>query len=476
MGHRTIGHPNIIFVLSDQHRYASLPWTGVGQVQAPTLARLREQGVSFSRAYSNYPVCSPARAMIMSGKWAQEVGFPHNGFELDPTPDSLGERFARAGYQTSYIGKWHLHAGPDAGDQHCRYIPPGEGRHGFQRMTIWTETNKHCDAAYYDDPGGERISYVGYNAIGMTDQALGFLREAAGVGPGGTGAGSDAGGRSGRSKDPFFLWLNYNPPHPPLDDAPVAALAAYDERSVEFLPNVPSRLAGGEELVPVGAHRSHKTMTLADQIRQYQAHITAVDQQLGRIVGFLEESGLAPDTVLIYTSDHGDMLGSHGLIRKSYFYAESAQVPFLVWGPGRVPGGVETDALFSTIDYYPTLLGLAGIEPAPTARGINHADAIASAGTSSRHDELRTAIPHFATGRDDPAFQHGSRGLRTDRHLYIRSESGVEEVYDYISDPYEDANMAADHSELVRRLREQTRDAMPQAPAVASESPQRKEP
>ena len=181
MGHRTIGHPNIIFVLSDQHRYASLPWTGVCQVQAPTLARLREQGVSFSRAYSNYPVCSPARAMIMSGKWAQEVGFPHCGFELDPTPDSLGERFARAGYRTSYIGKWHLHAGPDAGDQHCRYIPPGEGRHGFQRMTLWTESNKHWDAAYYDDRSGERISYVGYNATGMTDQALGFLREAAGI-------------------------------------------------------------------------------------------------------------------------------------------------------------------------------------------------------------------------------------------------------------------------------------------------------
>jgi arylsulfatase A-like enzyme len=359
----SISRPNIIFVLSDQHRYASLPWTGVGQVRAPTLARLREEGVSFSRCYSNYPICSTARAMIMSGRWPQEVGFPHCGFELRPTPYSLGALFARAGYETCYIGKWHLHAGPDAGDRHCRYIPPGGGRQGFQHMTLWTESNKHWDAAYYDDPSGARVTYTGYNATGMTDQALGFLREVA------------------RRRE---------------------AARGKKGVSVAQSPHTADR-ADGEELVPVGAHRSNVEMPLAEQIRQYQGHITAVDRELGRIVDFVESSGLAANTILVYSSDHGDRLGSHGLIRKSYFYAESAQVPFLVWGPGRVPAGVERDTLFSTIDYYPTLLGLAGIEAPPVARGINQADAITraalpSGAPSALQATRRSAIPHSPSG------------------------------------------------------------------------------
>ncbi len=424
--------PNVLFVLSDQHRYCSLPGVDGCEALAPNLERLQRAGTSFVNCYSNYPVCAPARGMLISGRWPSDTGVVNNLSELDPSDSSLGAVFARGGYQTCFIGKWHLHAGPPATiDGNDRYIPPGPGRHGFERMSVWTETNRHWDSLRYEEGSGAAVRMRGYNATLMTDEALEFLRD--------------------RDTDrPFLLFLSLNPPHPPLDDAPGEFLRLYAGRGLSMRENVPEALASDKQLVPAGAHRNQVTMTLQEQMGQYYAHISAVDAEVGRLVTALEEADALDNTLIVYSSDHGDMLGSHGLLRKGVFYKESAQVPLVLSWPGRIGAGQENEMLLGLIDVYPTLIGLCGLPVPVGARGEDY-----SAGVLRGDSAGSRFVLHFSTGQRDPAFRSGQRGLRTLRHLYV-TDGSKEELFDTLDDPFEMRNLAGDgtHADLRQMLAE----------------------
>ena len=414
--------PNVLFVLSDQHRYCSMPGVDGCEVLAPNLVRLQRAGTSFVNCYSNYPVCAPARGMLLSGRWPSDTGVVNNLSELEPSDSSLGAVFARGGYQTCFIGKWHLHAGPpETVDGNDRYIPPGPGRHGFERMGVWTETNRHWDSLCYEEANGTAVRTRGYNATLMTDEALEFLRD--------------------RDTDrPFFLFLSLNPPHPPLDDAPEEYLRLYADRGLSMRENVPEVLASGKQLVPAGAHRNHVTMTLQEQFGQYYAHISAVDAEVGRLVTALEEADALDNTLIVYSSDHGDMLGSHGLLRKGVFYKESAQVPLVLSWPGRIDAGQENGMLLGLIDIYPTLIGLCGLRAPEGAHGQDHSAGVLRGDRVGSRDVL-----HFSTGQRDPAFRSGRRGLRTHRHLYV-TDGSKEQLFDSLDDPFEMRNLAGDRA------------------------------
>ena len=297
--------PNVLFVFSDQHRFCAMPSVDGCEVLAPNLKRLQRAGTTFVNCYSNYPVCAPARGMLFSGRWPSDTGVVNNLSELKPSSSLLGQVFARGGYETCFIGKWHLHGGPpETVDGNDRYIPPGPGRHGFERMSVWTETNRHWDSLRYDEGSGAAVRTSGYNATLMTDEALAFLR------------------RRDQNR-PFFLFLSLNPPHPPLDDAPPGFLDLYSGRPLAVRMNVPEVLASGERLAPAGAHRNGVTMTLQEQLGQYYAHISAVDAEVGRLIGVLEELDERGNTLIVYSSDHGDMLGSHGLLRKGMYFTRN---------------------------------------------------------------------------------------------------------------------------------------------------------
>ncbi len=392
------------------------------EVIAPNLERLQRAGTTFTNCFSNYPVCAPARGMLMSGRWPSDTGVVNNLSELEPSSSSLAAIFARDGYQTCYIGKWHLHAGPrETVDGNDRYIPPGPGRHGFERMNVWTETNRHWDSVRYEEETGEAVRTRGYNATLMTDEALQFLVER-------------------DPTRPFFLFLSLNPPHPPLDDAPQDGLALYSDRSLSVRQNVPEALSSGAKLVPAGAHRNQVTMTLQEQLGQYYAHISAVDKEIGRLLSALEELDELANTLVVYSSDHGDMLGSQGKLRKGAFYQESAQVPLVLSWPGRIGSGQESEMLVGLIDIFPTLLRLCGLPVPDSARGNDLSTGIlAEQNTGSRY------VLHFSTDQNDPEFRAGSRGLRTKRHLYFTN--GIEEhLFDTLEDPFELRNLAADPS------------------------------
>ena len=436
--------PNVLFVLSDQHRYCSMPGVDGCEVLAPNLERLQRAGTSFTNCFSNYPLCAPARGMLISGRWPSDTGVFNNLSELEPSTSSLGEIFARGGYQTCYIGKWHLHGGPqETVDGNDRYIPPGPGRHGFERMSVWTETNRHWDSVRYEEGSGAAVRTSGYNATLMTDEALEFLS------------------KRDRTR-PFFLVLSLNPPHPPLDDAPPDYLDLYTGRSLSMRQNVPESMASGAQLVPAGAHRNHVTMTLQEQLGQYYAHISAVDAEIGRLLTKLEETDALAETLIVYTSDHGDMLGSHGKLRKGAFFRESAQVPLVLAWPGKIAAGQENEMLIGLIDIYPSLLGLCGLDVPDTARGAD-----LSTGILAKHRTGARYVVHFSTSQDDSGFREGSRGLRTPHHLYFTD--GIEErLFDSVDDPLEMRDLAADseYSNLKALLADCLRRALPPSMSI----------
>ena len=418
------------------------------EVLAPNLERLQRAGTTFTNCFSNYPVCAPARGMLMSGRWPSDTGVVNNLSELEPSSSSLAAIFARDGYQTCYIGKWHLHAGPlETVDGNDRYIPPGPGRHGFERMNVWTETNRHWDSVRYEEGTGKAVRTRGYNATLMTDEALQFLGER-------------------DPMRPFFLFLSLNPPHPPLDDAPPDYLDLYTGRSLSMRQNVPESMASGAQLVPAGAHRNHVTMTLQEQLGQYYAHISAVDAEIGRLLTKLEETDALAETLIVYTSDHGDMLGSHGRLRKGAFFRESAQVPLVLAWPGKIAAGQENEMLIGLIDIYPTLLGLCGLDVPDTARGAD-----LSTGILAKHRTGARYVVHFSTSQDDLGFREGSRGLRTPRHLYFTD--GIEErLFDSVDDPLEMRRPGSGqaYSNLKAMLADCLRRALPPAMSIRQAS------
>lgn len=391
--------PNVLFLFSDEHRAQSLE----PEVRTPHLARLAGQGVSLTRCVSNYPVCSPYRAMLLSGRWPYSTGVVDNALPLPEKETSLGEVFQQAGYATGYIGKWHL-AGREEGRR------PDGVNHGFQFWRPWYATNTHFDKSYYFDDEGRRQVPRGYNATLMTDQAIEFIER--------------------RRAQPWFLMVSWNPPHPNYRDAPPEQLKLYDPEKLPWRANVP--------------RNGRRLDALRLDWQGYNAHITAVDAEVGRLMRRLEELGLAEDTIVIYTSDHGDMMGSQGRMGKRLPHDESALVPFLARWPGRIPAGRPRDELFGTIDIYPSLCALAGITVPGHCEGRELSALLLGRPARAPDSAFLMHIDkhHASGGLNNPAPIF--RGVRTARYTYAAGETGPWVLYDNQEDPYQLHNLVHD--------------------------------
>ena len=329
--------PNVVYIQSDTHRWGAMSFTLTPQAVTPSMEALAGQGVSLDRYYVNLPICTPYRAIMMSGRWPWQQGLMANHMRLgervdmpegEQTRGTIAWAFRDAGYTTGHFGKWHL-GGNDARP------------FGFDRSILWNGTNNHRENTFNVD-GGEDQPWQGEsNATAMTVQALDWIAEQA------------------RGEQPFFAVLSLNPPHGPFHDAPEAKKALYpDERSLPFHP--------------------------LDQIRDFEQHrdyhalISGIDDDLGMVMRRLDELGLAGNTILVYTSDHGAMTGIDGVDygQKRHPNDESSRVPFLVRWPGKIPAAKRMETLASTIDVLPTLAGLCGL--APKLAGTPSAEYLAS--------------------------------------------------------------------------------------------------
>lgn len=406
--------PNVLYVFSDQHRRCSLPGGDVNPVIAPNLDAFRRQNFEMSNCISNYPLCSPHRSMLLSGRWPQQTGVVINGRPLPTTELGLGEQFRRNGYHTGYVGKWHL-AG---GDNH--FVPSGSQRFGFEDWHMWGGTNAHFNSTTWDQETGERKRMDGYNATLMTDEAVTFLNKQKGA------------------EKPWLLVVSWNPPHPPYNP-PEDDRSKYDPASLKLRPNVRFLKDYIAKKGPNYAARDEAA--LRESMQGYYGGITAVDREFGRLLKSLEENGQLDNTIVVYSCDHGDLLGSHGRIGKMTPHEESCHVPFFVQVPGK-QSGKKSEMLFSSIDIYPTLCGLAGIPVPPHCEGRDCSDAIRGTGSKDAEHVFLMANTGEAEGfeADLPSY----RGLRTKAHTYAVMEEGRWCLYDNVKDPYQQTNLVGD--------------------------------
>lgn len=393
--------PNIVFVVADQWRAQAFGYAGDPNVQTPQLDQFERTAINFTQATTGTPVCSPTRASLLTGQRPLTHGIFLNDTPLSPGAVTLAKVLKAEGYVTACIGKWHV-------DGHGRsaYIPR-ERRQGFDYWKVLECTHDYNQSAYYAD-GPEKLTWTGYDAEAQTRDAQKFLAD------------------QSQSGHPFLLWLAWGPPHNPYTTAPERYRARYDAEKIQLRPNVPPQFT-----VPARAY-----------LAGYYAHCTALDDCFGDLMRTLAESGLADNTIVVFTSDHGDMLGSQGQERKQRPWEESVRVPLLF----RLPSNLEmsprrSDALISTEDVMPTLLALCGIKTPRSVEGLDFSRAMGGGpDPSGGAAVIRCVSPFGEYSRAAGGKEY--RGVRTARYTYVRDLKGPWLLYDHETDPFELRNLA----------------------------------
>ncbi len=385
--------PNLLFVFADQMRARSAGYAGCDDVETPWLDRLAGEGTAFTNAISTMPVCTPYRASLLTGRWPLSTGLFLNDVQLSPDEVSIADVLKTQGYQTGYIGKWHLDGPNRAG-----FTPPGPRRQGFDFWAVGNCTHNYFHSLYYRDDDTTPRHWDGYDAHAQTDVAIEYIQ-------------------SRRRDRPWCLFLSWGPPHNPYRMVDKELLARYDAKDLDAPTNCPNprfkELAG------------------------YYAHITALDRDIGRLLTTLDHMGITEETLVVFTSDHGDMLRSHELNRKQWPYEESIHIPLLMRGPNVPSAGYESDTIIGPVDMMPTLLSLLGVPIPKTVEGMDLSKNIRGGG---RDSILIHAICPFGECPEMPEY----RGVRTKRYTYTRKLAGPWMLFDNQEEPDQLHNLVDD--------------------------------
>ncbi|MHC4477583.1 MAG: sulfatase family protein [Planctomycetota bacterium] len=410
---RTRRRPNVVFLLADQWRGQATGYAGDPNAITPNLDELAKESINFSNAVSGCPVCCPYRASLITGRYPLTHGVFLNDVRLNNAAVSIAQAYNNARYETAYIGKWHLD-----GDHRSAFIPR-ERRQGFKFWKALGCTHDYNNSFYYADEN-VKLKWEGYDAIAQTKEAQRYIR----------GHADDKG---------FVLFLSWGPPHSPYHTAPQRYNDLFKDKPLTLRPNVPKE------------HEEQARKALAG----YYAHIAALDDCVGMIVRTLKELGLEDDTILVFTSDHGDMLYSQGQRKKQRPWDESIMVPFLVRYPaahGRT--GRTIDMPINTPDIMPTLLGLSGVEVPDTVEGADFSDIIRGTKEPEDNAALITCPSPFGQWKRKKHGGREYRGVRTRQHTYVRNLTGPWLLYDNKRDPYQLDNLCnkPEHSKLQKEL------------------------
>jgi uncharacterized sulfatase len=405
--------PNIIFFFSDQQRWDTVGAYGQPLDVTPNFDRLADEGVKFENAFTCQPVCGPARSCLQTGKYATETGCFRNNIALPQDQKTVAHWLSEAGYEVGYIGKWHLASTGE--QQNFRTKPvPLELRGGYKDHWLASdvlEFTSHGYDGYMFNADMEKVEFEGYRVDCCTDFALDYLRT--------------------RDLDkPFFLFLSYIEPHHQNDHNRYEGPEGSKERFADF--EVPGDLVDTE-----GDWR--------ENYPDYLGCINSLDHNFGRIRDQLEEMGIADNTLIVVTSDHGSHFRTRNSEYKRACHEGCVRVPMILYGPG-FEGGQVVDELASLIDLPPTLLAAAGLDVPEYMRG-RPLQEVTSGEPEDWPDEVFIQISE----------SHVGRALRTHRWKYsVRapdkqggrdpdSETYVEDfLYDLEADPHERNNLVRD--------------------------------
>ena len=332
--------PNILFALADQLGARWLPMHGHPAVSTPHLDAFASQSSLFENAITSAPICTPYRGCLLSGLYPTQTGVIRNGDAYPAGLPSLADHLNAGGYKTRYIGKWHLSGAP----QENRWVPPDK-RAGFQHFIGWESHHvDHCAGLIWRDDPADAHEMRGHETDALTELAQRELEICA------------------RDEQPFFLMLSYQAPHPPCSP-PSAFAALYEHRQLALEANADRSAWFKQEAwqADYGIERFRQL---------YFGEISHLDAAFGRLLASLERLGLAENTLVVFTSDHGEMAGAHGIFGKGVMYAESLHVPLIARAPGQALGR-RISMPCSTVDLMPTLLDFAGCPVASGGDGIS---------------------------------------------------------------------------------------------------------
>lgn len=420
--------PNLVFIFSDQQSYDMLGCYGNQQIITPNLDRFASEGIRFTHCFSNSPVSTPYRGMLMTGQHSLYNGTFANDKPVIP---GHGKKFAEvlsdAGYSTAYIGKWHL-----LGGNRNRPVPK-DMRYGFNEVfyTNNCHVNFNVGHCFYWDEQGKKVLFDDWEVFGQTKQALEYLDSRR------------------KEEGPFALFVSWHPPHDwgkfqgedgqmhYKYDSPAELMAYYDRESIQMRP--------GTESTPDRRHMYHGHM----------AAITGVDIAFGQLMDKLKEIGADENTLVVFTADHGDMLESSGASKpKEVPHDYSCRVPLILRMPGSFTPGDSSSLMISALDIMPTLLGLLNLDVPKECQGQNLANAIRT-GDENAVESVPTWLYHG----------EGYRGVITRDFTFAmqphtQGASMMNVLFDRKNDPYQQHNLfddptyAKQKEELIRLTRQ----------------------
>jgi arylsulfatase A-like enzyme len=419
--------PNLVYVFADQLRYASCGYAGDEYARTPNMDLMASQGCNLHQAITSTPVCAPYRASLMTGKYQSSTGMVINEIRLSPEHECFGYSLTKAGYKTAYIGKWHLWANQLGHHNLIKngFVPPGQYRLGFDGFWEGYNFNHfYFRSPYFKDTAEPHIRKQ-YEPDEQTDVAINFLKEAA------------------KNQEPFALFLSWGPPHSPWGQGNVHPHYAEMFRNIDIplspnYTNTPDPYVDAWQKLPPNFDN-----VVHDEIKAYYAQVANLDWNLGRLMKTLNEQGMADNTILVFTSDHGEMFGSHGRHGKLIFYEEAAHIPFLIRWPGKIQEKTVSDALLGTPDIMPTILSLMDIAVPSGVEGQDLSKTIL--GTKGSGPD----VAHMQGMGATAAWADGSewRGLRDNEYTYgIYHRDRKELLFNHRKDPYQLINLAEERS------------------------------
>lgn len=404
--------PNLLVIYTDDQRFDAWSMGGSPYLKTPNLDRIALEGAWFPRSYASTSRCCPSRASFLTGKNSHETGVisNHPDFDVLERHASFVDALDQAGYDTAYIGKWHL---PNPGAAPVR---------GFDHWVSYEGPGKHFDQVFNVD--GEQRASQGHQADVLVDYAIEFIGQ--------------------EREGPFCLIVAFKNPHVPL--TPAAPFAgSIDPASVQLpasLDDDPASLNGFYARLATSAESRHAIedrAALREQVARYNELVMSVDAGVGRLFEALEQSQQLERTAILFTTDNGQLLGEHGLQQKGISYEPSIRTPLALRLPGRIPAGLTAPGLALNLDLAPTLLDLAGVEPLEPMSGRSLLPELA--GEAPGREYFLYLAPGFGGGKVI------ERALVERRYKYVRlqAEGHTEELlFDLERDPDERVNLVPD--------------------------------
>lgn len=392
--------PNIIFVLTDQWRAQATGYNGDPNLvgKTPSIDKLASESINFKNAVSTMAVCTPYRAALLTGQYPTTTGMFLNDLHLPEESYTMAEMFKDSGYQTAYIGKWHLD-----GMGRFEYTPP-ERRQGFDYWKALECSHDYNKLFYYEGDDSERKKWEGYGPYAETEDAISYIN------------------RNADGDQPFLLFLAVGAPHFPYHNTPEDMQPLFEPEDIILQDNVADDFREKAKEEAAG----------------YYAHILALDKCIGKLQKAIEETGISKNTIFVFTSDHGEMLGSHSWRprQKQVSWAEAVRVPFLLKYPALYKGKkIEIEAPIGTPDILPTLLSMSGLPIPESIEGESMTNAINSKEAGEDKAALVMQLAPFAGDYDE------YRGIYTSRYAYVKMLDGPSRLFDNELDPLQMNNL-----------------------------------